>query len=218
MKKEKIYNYFYIINNLINGHFYLGVHSTNKLADGYMGSGDAIKAAIKNYGKENFELTPLKFFKTRKELMAFEKEIVNDTFLQYYRGICYNLKKGGEGGSEKRFTDEEMKNHERERHLKWKEQNPEKKKEMNRKWDEQNPEKKKEMRHKYNQSPAGKEAHRKYNQSPKGKEMRCRVNQSPAGKEAHRKYDQSSKGKEAHRKWYEKKKAEKLASQQGIII
>lgn len=98
MKREKIYNYFYIVNNLLNGHFYLGVHSTDTLADGYKGSGKALKLAIKKHGKENFELVPLKFFKTRKELMDFEREIVNERFLTYYKGICYNLKRGGEGG------------------------------------------------------------------------------------------------------------------------
>jgi len=129
MRREKIYNYFYIINNLKNGHFYLGVHSTDKLADGYMGSGDLIKRAIKSYGKENFELTPLKFFKTRKELMDFEREIVNERFLEHYNGICYNLKKGGEGGREKKFTDEERKEreseHNRKAHRKRYQQHPE---------------------------------------------------------------------------------------------
>lgn len=112
--KEKKYNYFYIINNLVNGHFYLGIHTTNKMDDGYFGSGTVLKAAIKKYGKENFEMTPLIFFGTRKELVNFEAEVVNERFLAYYKGICYNLKRGGEGGTVKRFTDEELKEHRRE--------------------------------------------------------------------------------------------------------
>ena len=39
MKKEKKYNYFYRIENKINGHYYYGIHSTDNLNDGYMGSG-----------------------------------------------------------------------------------------------------------------------------------------------------------------------------------
>lgn len=181
MKNEKIYNYFYIIINLTNGHFYLGIHSTNKLADGYFGSGKALKLAIKKYGKENFELTPLKFFGTRDELMAYEREVVNERFLDYYKGICYNLKKGGEGGCEKVFTDEELK----------------------------------ERRRKYKQSPKGKEverkSHDKYYQQNREEilERQQEYQQSPKGKEARRK---------SQRKYRFKKKAEKQATQQVIII
>lgn len=119
MKREKIYNYFYIANNLLNGHFYLGVHSTDTLADGYFGSGLALKKAIKSYGKENFELTPLKFFKTRKELMDFEREIVNERFLTYYKGICYNLKRGGEGRAEPIFTPEVLQQRVKDAHRRY---------------------------------------------------------------------------------------------------
>ena len=50
-----MYNYFYKITNLINNHFYYGVHSTNNLNDGYFGSGVKLKQAVKKYGKENFK-------------------------------------------------------------------------------------------------------------------------------------------------------------------
>lgn len=156
MKEEKIYNYFYIVNNLKNGHFYLGVHSTDKLADGYMGSGLALKKAIKSYGKENFELTPLKFFKTRKELMAYEREVVNDRFLEYYKGICYNLKKGGEGGCEKRFSDDERKEHKKEYDRVHYQQNKEQAREYARVHYQQN----KEYMREYDRRPERKDYHR----------------------------------------------------------
>lgn len=214
MKREKIYNYFYIVNNLLNGHFYLGVHSTDTLADGYKGSGKALKLAIKKHGKENFELVPLKFFKTRKELMDFEREIVNERFLTYYKGICYNLKRGGEGGCEKRFSDEEMRERElecrRKSRAKYYRKNKEKLnqhcrdyyqqnkdlcKELARKWREDNPEKIKEM---------GRKASLKW--IHKNKEAKAEYDRQH--------YQQNKERLNAqHRQYKLKKKAAKLASQ-----
>ena len=130
MKKEKIYNYFYTVNNLLNGHFYLGIHSTDNLAGGYMGSGKNIIAAEKELGIENFELVPLKFFKTRQELKDYEKEVVNKKFLEYYKDICYNIIPGGGGQcNAKRFTADELKEHHKKTDQKWRAENPEKAKE-----------------------------------------------------------------------------------------
>lgn len=96
--KEKHYNYFYIIVNKVNRKFYYGVHSTDNLDDGYMGSGDNIKKAIKKYGIENFVKTILGFFDTRAELMEVEREFINPKFLEEHRDTCYNCKPGGDGG------------------------------------------------------------------------------------------------------------------------
>ena len=59
---DKKYHYFYKITNCINGKFYYGIHSTNNLNDGYMGSGKRLKCAIKKYGVENFNKDIIKFF------------------------------------------------------------------------------------------------------------------------------------------------------------
>jgi hypothetical protein len=45
----------YSITNKINNKKYVGFHITGNVFDGYMGSGVAIKRAIKKYGKENFD-------------------------------------------------------------------------------------------------------------------------------------------------------------------
>lgn len=87
------YHYCYKITNLINNKYYYGIHSTNNLNDGYMGSGKLLKCAIKKYGIENFKKEIIKFFNTLEELSEFEKEIVNEITLK--DTSCYNLVKGG---------------------------------------------------------------------------------------------------------------------------
>lgn len=47
--------YIYRITNLANGKTYIGQHKYKFLDDSYFGSGVAIKAAIKKYGKSNFK-------------------------------------------------------------------------------------------------------------------------------------------------------------------
>ena len=87
------YHYFYKITNLINGKYYYGIHSTNNLDDGYMGSGKALRTSIKKYGLENFSKEILKFFDTIEELSDYEKLIVNEKLLEDPN--CYNMVKGG---------------------------------------------------------------------------------------------------------------------------
>ena len=87
------YHYFYKITNLINNHFYYGVHNTNNLNDGYMGSGKRLHIAYKKYGIENFNKEILKFFNTAREAFEYEAEIVNENLIN--DNNCYNITKGG---------------------------------------------------------------------------------------------------------------------------
>jgi len=89
------YHYFYKIINLINNHFYYGVHNTNNLNDGYMGSGKRLHYAYKKYGIENFEKKILKFFNTSKEAFEYEAEVVNEELIK--NNECYNIQLGGKG-------------------------------------------------------------------------------------------------------------------------
>lgn len=94
---EKKFNYFYKIENLINGKFYFGVHGTDILADGYIGSGTRLKYAIRKYGIENFKKEIVMFFDKHKEALDYEAEIVNEELI--LDPSCYNLKTGGSGGN-----------------------------------------------------------------------------------------------------------------------
>ena len=87
------YNYFYKITNNINNHFYYGVHCTNNLDDGYMGSGYRLKLAYNKYGIENFSKEILKFFDSMEEAFEYEAEIVNEVLTNDVN--CYNIQCGG---------------------------------------------------------------------------------------------------------------------------
>lgn len=88
------YNYFYKITNNINGHFYYGVHSTDDLNDGYMGSGTRLKEAYKKYGIENFTKEILKQCENRKEAYDLESCVVTEALIK--DNNCYNIILGGE--------------------------------------------------------------------------------------------------------------------------
>lgn len=97
-----IYHYIYQISNKLNNCIYVGVRSCKGLPQediDYMGSGDAIKAAIVKYGIENFEKIILSQYPSRKEAMEAEASIVNAEFV--LREDTYNLTLGGFGGSVK---------------------------------------------------------------------------------------------------------------------
>lgn len=90
---EKKYNYTYQIKNLINGKTYIGVHSTDDLDDGYMGSGYRLKQSMRKHGKENFVKTIMCFFDTAEEMYEEEKFLVDEKWVK--RKDTYNLTLGG---------------------------------------------------------------------------------------------------------------------------
>ena len=94
---ERKYHYFYKITNNINNHFYYGIHSTDNLDDGYMGSGSRLNYAYKTYGIENFTKEILKFFGSRKECSDYEAKVVNEVLIEDPN--CYNSILGGDNGT-----------------------------------------------------------------------------------------------------------------------
>ena len=94
-RKPHKYHYLYKTTNLINNKFYVGMHSTDDLEDGYLGSGTYLRRSIKKYGKEKFKYEILEFFSSREILIEKEKDLVNSDFLK--ETLCMNLRIGGTG-------------------------------------------------------------------------------------------------------------------------
>jgi len=91
-----MFYYLYQITNIVNNKIYVGVHKTEDMNDGYMGSGKVIKQAIEKYGIDNFRKNILETFEDSKSMYAREKEIVTNDFIM--REDVYNLRRGGFGG------------------------------------------------------------------------------------------------------------------------
>jgi group I intron endonuclease len=95
--KSKVYYYIYEITNLVNGKTYIGQHITSNLKDGYWGSGKALKAAIKKYGKSNFKREILAFANGPTSLNFIEKCLVPLWWAELPNN--YNLVEGGGNGA-----------------------------------------------------------------------------------------------------------------------
>jgi len=96
INESKKYHFIYKTTNLLSNKYYVGMHSTSNLKDGYLGSGTRLRRAIRKHGKENFQIEILEFLDSREELVQREKELVNEALLQ--DPMCINLKLGGSGG------------------------------------------------------------------------------------------------------------------------
>ena len=94
-RQPKTIHYLYKTTCLISGRFYIGVHSTNKIDDGYMGSGNLLRYSLRKYGIHNHMKEIMEFFDNRELLIEREKEIVNSDLI--INESCMNLVLGGGG-------------------------------------------------------------------------------------------------------------------------
>ena len=96
IKENKKYHFTYKTTNLINNRYYLGMHSTNRIDDGYLGSGKRLYYELNKYGRDNFKFEILKQFDSREELVQAEINLITEHDLK--NPNCLNCKPGGEGG------------------------------------------------------------------------------------------------------------------------
>ena len=95
-RKQKTIHYLYKTTCLVTNRYYIGMHSTSNLEDGYMGSGLRLRHSIRKYGVDNHKKEIIEFFENREllveaEIKAITSEMVMDK-------DCMNLKGGGNGG------------------------------------------------------------------------------------------------------------------------
>ena len=94
-RAEKKIHYLYKTTCVITSRWYIGLHSTNNMEDGYMGSGKRLRYSIRKYGVDNHKKEILEFFETREllveaEIKAITADMITDT-------DCMNIVDGGGG-------------------------------------------------------------------------------------------------------------------------
>tara|TARA_R110002073_G_scaffold144403_2_gene296502 strand:- start:5724 stop:6296 length:573 start_codon:yes stop_codon:yes gene_type:complete len=107
----KTKHFLYVTENLVNGKIYVGRHSTDRMSDGYIGSGiisdisavyvdnvcsTPFTKAVLKYGYKSFKTSPIEFFESMEDLVEAESLVVDDFLVGL--SITYNLAKGGSGG------------------------------------------------------------------------------------------------------------------------
>lgn len=91
-----MYYFIYKTTNKINGKYYIGMHKTDDLEDGYLGSGTHFKRALEKYGRENFEREILEYCNSDDEMHLAEARYITEDVINDKNS--YNLKLGGYGG------------------------------------------------------------------------------------------------------------------------
>ena len=95
-RKQKTIHYLYKTTCLVTGRYYIGMHSTYNLDDGYMGSGKRLRYSIRKYGIDNHKKEILEFFESRELLIEAEKKAITEEMIT--DNNCMNIMSGGTGG------------------------------------------------------------------------------------------------------------------------
>jgi len=96
--QRRKYHIIYKTTCLITNKWYIGLHSTDDLNDGYQGSGTHLWRSIQKYGKAQHKTEILEHCADRESLAQREAEIVNEDLLAQVG--CMNLMIGGNANVE----------------------------------------------------------------------------------------------------------------------
>lgn len=95
-RKQPDVFYIYKTTCTVTGRYYIGMHATANIDDGYLGSGKRLRNSIRKHGKENHVREILEFLPTKEQLIEREKEIITSEMLCDEQ--CMNIMSGGTGG------------------------------------------------------------------------------------------------------------------------
>lgn len=84
---------------IITEKFYYGMHSTENIDDGYMGSGIHLNYSLKKHGIKNHIREIIATCDSREALEQLEASIIDENMLT--NPLCMNLVPGGRGGAQR---------------------------------------------------------------------------------------------------------------------
>lgn len=83
----------YLTLHLPSGRFYIGIHSTDNLVDGYLGSGAELTKAIRANGLDQFRRFDIAYFDSRADASDWEAAVVTSEVVA--NPMSFNLIVGG---------------------------------------------------------------------------------------------------------------------------
>lgn len=78
----------------VTGRYYIGIHSTDEIEDGYLGSGVRLTRSVKKYGRQAHRREVIELVSDRNTLKIREAEVVTEELIAS-DDLCMNLIKGG---------------------------------------------------------------------------------------------------------------------------
>jgi hypothetical protein len=102
---QKAFHFVYRTTCIETGKWYIGLHSTDKMDDGYLGSGMRLTRSVKKYGETAHQREILFMGATRKEASNKEAELLSEEVRK--DPMCMNLGPGGLGATDRPATSEE---------------------------------------------------------------------------------------------------------------
>lgn len=102
---HKTFRVVYKTTCTVTGHFYFGMHSTDDMNDGYLGSGVRLVRSVAKYGKAAHHVEIISTHETREEASLAESLIITPKLLSDPK--CMNCGPGGQGAFDRPSTAEE---------------------------------------------------------------------------------------------------------------
>ena len=90
---------------IVTGRFYIGLHSTDNLDDGYLGSGKRLRRSVNKHGECNHVREIINEYASRKEASNAEKILITKEML--LDNNCLNCGPGGLGATDRPATSDE---------------------------------------------------------------------------------------------------------------